>query len=106
MEYIGSLEYDTRLRNEAEKIIICGAGKRLEPLLSEFQILGIKNIICVCDNNITSTREDMDGIPICSLNTAFEKYRDADFVVYNRYAIEICRQLMDNGISKIHLLRR
>ena len=105
MEYIGSLAFDTKLKDAAVNIVIFGAGKKLKSLLNEVQILGIRNIACICDNDIGGKKESVEGIPIYSFNETLEKFHDADFVVYNRYAMDICQQLMDNGISKIHLIR-
>lgn len=107
MEYIGKIEYDKKIRNGTGDIVIFGAGNMLRELLGDLEMLGIKNrVVCICDNSSEVCGKTEDGIFICSASQVFKDYKDADYIVYNKYSLDICRQLMENGIAKIHFIRR
>lgn len=106
MEYIGRLENDILIRSK-NKIVIFGAGKELSSLLNQMDAMGIKKgVLCICDNNSAQQGKKIDGIEIVSPDYAFLRCRDAIYIVYNRFCMEISKQLMDEGIERIHLIRR
>lgn len=61
-------------------------------------------VIIICDNNAAVQGEWVAGILVIS-SKACRKYRAADYVVYNRYFMENCKQLQENNITGIHLVR-
>ena len=106
MEYIGRLEHDRMIEDKSE-IVIFGAGKELSCLLNQMNIIGVKsNILCICDNSLVLQGRKIDGIEIVSPEYAFSRYSNAIYIVYNRFCMEISRQLKDKGIKRIHLIRR
>lgn len=107
MIYIGSLKFDDKLKEEAGQIVIFGAGNMCESLIADLKNIGVyKKIAGICDNNTSRGIGKIQNINIYDFATALKQFPDADFIVYNRYAKEICEQLVKNGISKIHLIRR
>jgi len=106
MEYIGRIENDKKLHINETGIAIFGAGKELEKLLDKLEQMHVKNkVICVCDNNLEKQGREVKGIKIVSPGYAFRCYGSAAYIVYNRFSMEICRQLAAQGINKIHLIR-
>lgn len=106
MVYIGSLEYDELLRATGE-IIIFGAGSLLPYLMKKLEALNLsQKIIAICDNNAAVHGEKAAGILVMSPERVFREYADADYIVYNQYFMEICKQLQENNITGIHLIRQ
>lgn len=106
MEYIGRIENDKKLLEDRNGIVIFGAGNDLEKFLDKFKTLGIRDrIICVCDNNCAKQGIEVLGLEIVSPEQAFFNYADAQYVVYNRYCVEICEQLAKEHIENVHLIR-
>lgn len=105
MKYIGKLEFDKELKNSNNKIIIFGAGTLLKKMIEELVNNNLsERILCICDNNYHSCNKVFEDIEICSPEYVFKYYPDAIFIVYNRFCIEICEQLMKEGIKRIHLI--
>lgn len=106
MEYIGRIENDKKLYIEEHGIIVFGAGRGLEKLLDKFEEMHMKDrIICICDNNYEKQGKEINGIKIVNPQYAFNHYRNSDYIVYNQFCIEICMQLLEEGIKKVHLIR-
>lgn len=106
MVYIGSLEYDEQLQRSTG-IIIFGAGAMFPHLLREMERLKLsEKIIAICDNNAAVQGEREMGILVISPEDACREYRDADYIIYNKYFMENCIQLQKNGIIGIHLIRQ
>lgn len=106
MEYIGKIEYDKDLCVNGNEIVIFGAGSGFEKLIEKLEMLCVKDkIVCVCDNDIEKQGKKIQGIKIVSLEYALNYYKNAAYIVYNQFCIEICRQLIEKGIEKIHLIR-
>lgn len=106
MTYIGSLNYDEQLK-KAKGIIIFGGGSMLGRLLERMRQMELtEKIVAVCDNSVSLQKQGISGIPVLSPEYACEKYRDMDFIVYNRYFMEICEQLRKSSITRIHLIRQ
>lgn len=106
MVYIGSLDYDEQIKTAAE-IIIFGGGSMLPCLLKKMKQLSIVgNIIAICDNNTAMHGKEICEIPVLSPKYIFENYGNSDFIVYNQYFKEICEQLRENHIKRIHLIRQ
>lgn len=106
MVYIGSLEFDDEIK-KAKEIVIFGGGSMLSRLLKKMDKLNItEKIVAICDNNVAVQGKKVYGIPVLSPRYVCENYREADFIVYNRYFIEICEQLERNHIPGIHLIRQ
>ncbi len=107
MIYIGSLNYDEQLR-KAKGIIIFGGGSMLGRLLERMEQMKLADkIVAVCDNSISLQKQgEISAIPVLSPDYACEKYRDMDFIVYNRYFMEICEQLQKCCVTRTHLIRQ
>lgn len=106
MVYIGSLEYDEQLA-ASQGLIVFGAGDMLPHLMRKMERLKLSpKIIAICDNNTAIQGERRRGILVISPEDACKEYRDADYIVYNKYFMENCRQLQKNGIMRIHLIRQ
>lgn len=105
VEYIGRLQND-RLLKDKKQIVIFGAGKGLDWLLEQLQKLGVKDkVFCICDNNPKEQGRRIEGIEIVSPAYAFSSCNKGSYLVYNRFWREICGQLKEEGIEKIHLIR-
>jgi FlaA1/EpsC-like NDP-sugar epimerase len=106
MEYIGRIENDNKLHMNETGIVIFGAGKDLEKLLDKLEKMHEKDkITCICDNNPAKQGKEVRGIKIVSPDYALRYYSNAAYIVYNKFCIEICRQLAGQRIEKIHLIR-
>lgn len=106
MVYIGSLEYDEEIK-KTEGIIVCGAGSMLPLLMKKMARLNLsKKIIAICDNNTNIQGKRAEGILVMGAEQACKKYASADYIVYNRYFMEICKQLQEKHIKRIHLIRQ
>lgn len=106
MVYIGSLDYDEQIK-ETKGIIIFGGGSMLTRLLERLEQMNLQErIIAICDNNVSMQEKEITGIPVLSPVQAYKKYENMDFIVYNRYFMEICEQLQKNDIPRIHLIRQ
>lgn len=106
MEYIGRIENDKKLHMNEMGIVIFGAGKNLEKVLDKLEKIHEKNkVICVCDNDVKKQGREINGIEIVSPDYALRHYSGAVYIVYNQFCIEICRQLTEQGIERIHLIR-
>lgn len=106
MVYIGSLEYDEQIKTTGG-IVIFGSGFLLPYLMKKLDTFNLsKKIIAICDNNTAVHGEKVAGISVMSPEYVFRKYAGADYIVYNQYFIEICKQLQENHIKRIHLIRQ
>lgn len=106
MEYIGRIEKDQKLCMNENGIIIFGAGERLESLLEKLEKLCIKDrVVCICDNHLEKHGKELEGIKIVSPDYAFSHYENSSYIAYNQFRLEICRQLVDRKIQRIHLIR-
>lgn len=106
MEYIGRIKNDRKLYANEVDIVIFGAGKDLAKILDKLEKLNVKeNVICACDNDTKKQGKTINGIEIVSLDYALSRYTNAVYIVYNQFCIEICRQLAEQGIERIHLIR-
>lgn len=106
MVYIGSLTYDYQIK-ESKGIIIFGGGTMLTHLLKKLEQMDVaEKIIAICDSDISMQGREIAGMPVLSPMQAYERYRNFDFIVYNQYFMEICKQLKINDIPRIHLIRQ
>lgn len=103
MEYIGHLQYDDILHKE-NQIVLCGAGNDLQKIIEQLKNVGLLDkVVRICDNDKTKWTMKTNGIMICSYEEAYDKYKNAAYIVYNRYKIEIYRQIKKKA-KKIHML--
>lgn len=106
MEYIGRIECDRKLWENKEGIVIFGAGRKLEELLDRLAGVHVGDkVVCICDNNCGKQGKEIAGIRIVSPEYAFSHHVGAAYLVYNQFWPEICRQLAERGIKRIHLIR-
>lgn len=106
MVYIGSLEYDEEIK-KTEGIIVCGAGSMLPLLMKKMVWLNLsEKIMAICDNNTAIQGKRAEGILVMDVERAYKEYANADYIVYNRYFMEICKQLQEKQIKRIHLIRQ
>lgn len=107
MEYIGKIENDRKLLINEEGIVIFGAGRELEWLLDRIEEMKIKNkLLCICDNAKEQQGRKVEGIKVVTPEKAFQSYKNAIYIVYNRFCVEISEQLVEKAIERIHLIRR
>ena len=106
MRYIGYIENDIPLFESRKKIVVYGAGGLLDKLLIKMESLGLKNRICsICDKNVDKWGRTVQGIEIMPLEETIDKKMDFEYIVYNRYRLEIVRHLVEQKIDNIHLVR-
>lgn len=104
MEYIGRLEKDRYIYGE--EIVIFGAGKGLYEILDRLEKMQIKDkIVCICDNDPEKHGKKIEGIEILNPKQIFSSHSSAAYIVYNQFCGEICKQLVNEGIYRIHLIR-
>lgn len=105
MEYIGKLEYDCALKDNETDIVIFGAGAAVHNILDKMEIEGIKRkVVSICDNNSEKCPDYIDGIKVISFKQANELYHDARFIIYNKYVVDIAKQLIKEEINNIHYI--
>ena len=103
MEYIGSISFDDKLY-QSEQIVICGAGKMLPNLLTTLNMMQLLDrVVAICDGNTELWKKDINKIPINSYDKVILDYPNADYIVYNRFAVEISREI-NIRVKKIHLV--
>ncbi len=107
MEYIGKIEFDKKLCEDKESIVIFGAGQGLKNILNRLDEMNLQDrIVCVCDNSCEKQGQEVYGLKVYNPEDVFQTHRSASYIVYNQFCIEICNQLIKEGINKIHLIRR
>lgn len=105
MEYIGKIKNDKKLLQNKNGIVIFGAGNDLGKLLYKLNELHVKErVICICDNNPERQGKENLGIKIVNPEYAFSHYADSSYIAYNKFRLEICKQLVTSGIERIHLI--
>lgn len=106
MEYIGKIENDKKLYRDTQGIIVFGAGNSIDKLLNELEKMHLKGRVkYICDNNCEKQGKEISGIKIVNPQYVFNYYRNSDYIVYNQFCVEICKQLLEEGIKKVHLIR-
>lgn len=106
MRYIGYIENDIPLFESKKKIVVYGAGGLLDRLLVKLDSLGIKNrIFSICDQNADKWGTFIQGMEIMPLEKTIDKKMDFEYIVYNRYRLEIASYLVEQKIENIHLIR-
>ena len=104
MEYIGSISFDDKLY-QSEQIIICGAGQKLPVLLNRLKMMRLLDrVTAICDGNTELWGKEINEIPVYSYEKAIQNYPNADFIAYNRFAVEIIYEI-GLRVAKIHLVR-
>ncbi len=106
MEFIGRIKNDIKLYESDIKIVLFGAGNGLDELLNILNDMNIRErVVCICDNDLKKQGNNVEGLRVNSLEYTSQHYGDAIYIVYNKFCIEICKQLLKNNIKKIHLIR-
>lgn len=106
MRYIGYIENDIPLFESKKKIVVYGAGGLLDKLFIKLDSLGITNrIFSICDKNEDKWGMFIQGIEIMPLEKTIDRKMDFEYIVYNRYRLEIARYLVEQRIENIHLIR-
>lgn len=106
MRYIGYIENDIPLFESKKKIVVYGAGGLLDKLLIKLDSLEMTNrIFSICDKNADKWGTFIQGIEIMSLKKTIDKNVDFEYIVYNRYRLEIAHYLVEQKIENIHLIR-
>ena len=104
MEFIGNINFDDKLYQSCQ-IVVCGAGKMLPDLLNTLSQMGLLGrVVAICDNNYEFWGKKIDEIQIDSYERIIEQYLEADFIVYNRFSLEIYDQIQKH-VKKVHLIR-
>lgn len=84
-----------------QKVVVFGASKMGELLLSIQEIIRTDNICCVCDNNSEIWGTNLGTTPITSPQDAVDHYSDAHFIVGSmNYAEEMKQHLLEMNISE------
>lgn len=94
---------------ESGNVVIFGTGRYgrvFIDFLIELQNKLEKNIIAaVCDNNKELIGESIRGYTVLSVENAFYRYKDAFFVIVNKYnSREMKHQLLDYGVSRQRII--
>lgn len=106
MEYIGRLKYDDILKEKEAKIVVFGAGKAAHYILSGLKEAGLlEKVVCICDNHPEQCMDCVENIRVISFEQAYSLYKDAKYIIYNKYAVEIAKQLIGANIKKIHYIK-
>lgn len=89
-----------RLLKDQEELVLFGAGKYGELILRVLIQEEIQTVRCFCDNSKQVIGSCVCGMKVLSLQDAFQKYRDACFVITVKdYENEIMRQLVHAGVD-------
>lgn len=105
MDYIGTIERDTRLTRE-DSIIIYGAGKVGKHTLKVLEEAGRKgNVRCFCDNGKNMAGKTMEGISVCKVEEACTRYPQGTYLVSSIFVRQMVESLLQYGIEKIHIIR-
>lgn len=100
------LENDVKLESNSKEIVIFGAGSAVGRVIDKLEQLGMKDkVACICDNRPEICEKIIRNIKVMGFERAYSLYRNADYIVYNRYATEISQQLIEKGIEKIHYIK-
>lgn len=89
-----------RMLKNQEELVLFGAGRYGELILKVLIQEGIQTVRCFCDNSMQVIGRCVYGMKVLSLQDAFQKYRDACFVITPQdYENEIMRQLVHTGVD-------
>lgn len=104
MEFIGNIDYDIKVC-DADEIVICGCGKMMPLFLEKLKIMKILHkVVAVSDENSSLWGSKLvNDIPVHSYVDVIKKYPNADYIVYNQFAREICEKLYGK-VDKIHVI--
>lgn len=87
------------LKDPAE-LVLFGAGRYGEIVLSALKGEGIRTVRCFCDNSDKAVGSIVDGLEVLSPADAANRYPDACFVITPKdYENEILRQLIHMGVN-------
>lgn len=99
--FCGIKTKDENIRN-ANKIVICGCGRKLEEIIAFLKRIGKQdNIVAVVDNDKNKQKQIVGSYLI----SAYEEYyndKENHWIICNRYDYEIFVQLRANSVDKIH----
>lgn len=105
VEYIGNMLYDKKILDNGKKIIIFGSGlcgKRVAEYIVKSG--GRDSIICFCDSNYGTEKNEIMGIPVLEPSEVCKKYPNADYLISGKYSWQMYDFLKINFINKIHIL--
>lgn len=89
-----------RILKEPEKLVLFGAGRYGEIILSFLEQEGIQTAQCFCDNDVQALGRYICGLEVISPKDALRRYPNACFVITPKdYENEILRQLVHMGVS-------
>lgn len=89
-----------RMLRAPKRLVLFGAGKYGEKILTALKREGIDTVQCFCDNSSSAVGNLIDGLEIISPQDAVEQYADACFVITPKdYENEILRQLVHMGVD-------
>lgn len=107
--YSGKLENDTYLLNTSQNIIIWGCGYWGIELFDQLQLYDVsQNIIAFGDNDIKKHGKFIKGRPILSKEQVLKllQHEEAIVLVKNSQDFQIGMELVESGISQVHLITR
>lgn len=105
IEYIGVIEKDDKIA-DADQIVIYGAGKVGRHTLEILDKEGFSEKVCaIIDNNPTLVGKNINGIEICTVDTATRRYSEAIYLVASMSVQQMVESLLGNRISHIHIIR-
>ena len=89
-----------RMLREQPKLVLFGAGKYGETVLTALEQEGIDTVQCFCDNNNRVVGTSVHGLEVLSPQDALKCYPGACFVITPKdYENEILRQLVHMGVD-------
>ena len=109
IEYVGKLESDKEVLAGNQKIIIWGCGYWGLELYRSLKWKGLSDCVAVFgDNDDRKAGTMQDGVPVVGMNEALQMQKDLPMpvLVKGEHDWEICKELVDRNVRKIHLIIR
>lgn len=89
-----------KMLKKPTELVLFGAGRYGEIVLSALKGEGIRSVRCFCDNSDKAIGNDIDGLEVLSPQDAVKRYPNACFVITPKdYENEILRQLVHMGVD-------
>lgn len=105
MDYIGTIEKDSRLER-TDQIIIYGAGKVGRHVLEILKKTGQREqIVCFCDNGKDMEGKTIEGIPIQNVRETCALHPQGTYLVASMFVRQMVESLLQYGIERIHIIR-
>ena len=99
--FTGKKEQDKEIYN-ADKIVICGCGYNSKKVVEYLNSIGVLDkVIGYADNDKLKVNSYVENLKVYKFSD-FNNENSVDWIVLNKYDIEIIKQLIVNKSKKIH----